>query len=448
MSNMMESAFEVMKRISDYGECYMVGGAVRDGLLGILPSDVDFVTNVSMDILESLFGTHDIGKNKDFGIVVVEHNGFAFEVAQYRSDVFGSVDGRGASSVNIVHDLLSDVMRRDFTINSIAMDQDRNIVDHVNGVKDLTCGNIRAVGNPTERFAEDYIRMLRAVRFATRFGFSIESDTAQAIRDNAHNIPNVPAERIMKEVLKMASAVGDSFADSIVLMRDLGLLEHVFPEIYAMIDLPHSPDNHPEGGVYDHTISALRKQTSQDATKNMCVLFHDIGKINTHSVDADGAHHYYNHSNTCSPLIEELAVRMKFDTNLKDAMILCASKHMKFHFLGKEKERKIIDLMNNNHFEVLYTVAECDTKSRNEAFKEEEWAYVTRKVNSIRDKYGTNDPLWLLKRCVNGDDVMTIRGLKPSKEVGDVIDRTINYIIRNNVDFRNKEEVRKVIGAV
>lgn len=449
MATMIESAKNVMRRLAHHGEVYMVGGAVRDLIMGNPVNDVDIATNVPMSIIESLFPSHDIGKNKDFGIVVVEQDGFSFEVAQFRADVYDSVAGKGASSVNIVNDLKADVARRDFTINGLAMNIDDGVIDHVGGAIDIKNKVIRAIGSPNDRFAEDYIRMLRAVRFATRFGFSLDPDTANAIWGLAENIESVPAERIMKEILKMAEQPGWKFADGIELMKSLDLIDYVFPEVFLMDSLPQSPEHHPEGNVYQHSISALRQYDGEDPVVNMCILFHDIGKLTTHSVDEDGIHHYYNHSNSCTPLVDALANRMKFDNNLRSAMHLCASKHMRFHFLGREKERKILELMHDPHFDVLYKVAECDTKSRKEAFREEDWLYVPRIINKIRAKYGSDDPLSVLKKAVSGDLVMATCGFKkPCKEVGDMINKTIDYIIKNGTDFRDENEIRKVLNLV
>ena len=291
--------------------------------------------------------------------------------------------------------------------------------------------------------------MLRAVRFANRFNFNIESDTINAICGRASNIDKVPAERIMKEVMKMAEQPGWKFAEAVELMKAIGLLEHIFPEVSGMDELPHSPVHHPEGNVYQHSISALRQYDGCDSTTTLCILFHDIGKLTTHSFGDDGLHHYFNHSKSCTPLIDLLADRMKFDNNLRDAMHLCASKHMKFHFLGSEREKKILEMMNDPHFEVLYKVAECDTKSRKEAFKEEDWHYVPKKISKLRAKYGCDNPMSALKKAVSGDLVMNACGIKkPCKEVGEMINKAIDHIIRNDINFRDENEVRKVLVKV
>ena len=443
---MIESAQKIMKRISQHGEIYIVGGAVRDHIMGKPMNDVDMATNVPIVIIESMFPSHDIGKNKDFGIVVVEQDGYFFEIAQFRADMYDSISGKGASSVAIVNDLKADVDRRDFTINGIAMDVEGNIIDHVGGIDDIENGIIRAIGEPAMRFAEDYIRMLRAVRFSVRTGFSIDHMTKEAIKANAHHIAEVPPERVMKEIYRMAEHKGDMFADAIIMLREVGLLKYIFPEIDAMSALPHTATHHPEGGVFDHTMAALRQYDGIDITTNMAILFHDIGKVNTFSEDETGIH-YFNHSTEGAPMTDALADRMKMDNDMRGAIKYAATMHMKFHFPMKDK--KWVALMDSPYWNVLKDVSFCDTSSRLHAYNPDEWAKTVEIFTRVQERYGSENPMSVLKKVVRGDMVMAIRGItKPSKEVGEIIKKCIDSIISQKIDFRDEAAVEKIIRSV
>ena len=249
----LKAAVEVLKKLEAVRglehepKAYVVGGAVRDIVLGKdLPDDVDIATNVPIDEVEQMFDAYDIGKNKEFGIVVIKHGGYDFEVANFRQD--GAYeDGRHPDDVKIVIDFKDDASRRDLTINAMAIDKDGNIIDYFDGTKDIKDKLIRTVGDPEKRFKEDYIRMLRAPRFAARFGFDVDPKTANAIRKHSAKLEEEPPPRLYKEIVKMAREEGSKFADAIIMMKDFGLLQHILPEVVKMDEFYHSLDHHPEG---------------------------------------------------------------------------------------------------------------------------------------------------------------------------------------------------------
>lgn len=443
---MMNSAKEVLNILSKHGDAYIVGGAVRDIVMGNTPDDFDIATNVPMEVTESLFPTYGIGKNKDFGIVVIKHNGFDFEVSNFRTDSAYS-DGRHPDSVTIINNFEQDSCRRDFTINALGMDVNGKIVDFHGGVDDIKNKILRTVGNPDERFSEDYIRMLRCVRFSSRLGFSIEEKTEEAIRKNAHNIVRIAPERIMKEILKMAEQDGSRFADAIESMERVGLLQHIFPEIAILRDKFHSEEHHPEGKtVIDHIFSSLKHSISEDSTVNMAILFHDVGKGITHHQDAEGIHHYYGHDKAGIGIIDGIADRMKWDNDLRDSCKFSAENHMKFHTIERMKTKKVLNLMSSAHFDVLYKVSEADEKSRLHLFEADRWAFKVSYLASMASKFGGSNPMSSLKKIVNGGLIMRIKGIsKPSQKIGEIQERAIDYIIKHDVDLNDVSEIEKVI---
>lgn len=224
---MIKASLEILEVLSEQGEAYIVGGAVRDIIMGNEPHDVDISTNVSMDIIESKFRTHDIGKNKDFGIVVINHNGFIFEIAQFRSDGAYS-DSRHPDSVQLGVSFEEDTKRRDFTINAIGIDKDGNVIDFHNGLADIQNKVLRTVGSASDRFEEDALRVIRAIRFASRFGYKIDTSTVEAIRNKRHLLKNISRERIKDELLKTISYGSDKFARALGYFRDLYIWNYIW----------------------------------------------------------------------------------------------------------------------------------------------------------------------------------------------------------------------------
>lgn len=244
---MLKAAVKVLTRIESKGfQAYIVGGCVRDLVMGLPMKDIDIATNCPIDILENMFRVYDIGKSKDFGIITTKVDGFDFEVAQYRSD--GKyLDGRRPESIEIVMDFKTDASRRDFRFNALAIDKKGNIIDYFDGQGDIKNKIIRTVGNPKDRFQEDFLRMMRASRFAARFGFDIEPETKQAIKDLRFNIQKLAPERIKDEIFKAATQTGDKFAKYLVELDDVGILDIILPEITKLKTLVHPIKYHPEG---------------------------------------------------------------------------------------------------------------------------------------------------------------------------------------------------------
>jgi len=301
---MLKTGIDILNRILSIGNdmgmdkplAYIVGGTIRDIITGDKePDDIDIATNVPIDELEKHFKTHDIGANKDFGIIVVSQDGEDFEIANFRADGEYS-DGRRPDDVEIVMDFKKDAERRDFTINAMGVDKDGNVVDYFDGKGDIKNKILKTVGDPEKRFQEDYLRMWRAVRFASRMDFKIDDKTMKAIKSNSKRTVGLAVERIMKELKKMAGQSGSKFANAIETLINTGLLQYILPEIIQMDDFEHSVEHHPEGNVLQHTLAALKNSESVNPIINLAILFHDIGKIKTHSISDKDMHQYIGHS--------------------------------------------------------------------------------------------------------------------------------------------------------
>jgi tRNA nucleotidyltransferase/poly(A) polymerase len=437
---LLKKATEIIEILSKHGKAYIVGGAVRDIVLGKEPDDIDIATNVPMDKIEDLFPSHDIGKNKDFGIVVIEYKGENFEIAQFRKDGTYS-DGRRPDSVKIVPDFKDDAARRDFTINAMAIDTEGNIIDYFDGMKDIKNKVLRTVGMPSERFGEDYLRMLRAIRFATRLGFALDPETKEAIKSGSESINKIAAERIQKELVKMAEQEGSKFADAIVQLDDTGLLQHILPELVKLKEFKHNVAHHPEGGVWEHTLAALRASPAKDPIVNLAVLLHDIGKQTTHS-EGD---HYFGHAEEGKKFVEEISDRLKLDTKTKEALLFATINHMKIHDFLKMSNSTIIKLMDSPYWEVLKATAEADEKARGEIFDEKEWAQITARINKMADGAADRKHIEAVKKVVNGKWVMELRKIKAGPEVGRIIVKTVEWIQNNDIDITDTNKIKEYI---
>lgn len=443
----LKKAVEVLKLLSIHGTAYIVGGTVRDLLLNRIPKDIDICTNVPMELIEQMFPTHDIGANKDFGILVIEYKGEHFEIAQFRTDSIYS-DHRRPDSVKIVDTFLEDSKRRDFTINAMAVDCDGNVIDYHEGLKDIKKHIIRTVGEPRKRFSEDDLRMLRAVRFANMLNMKIHKDTYETIQEYSPNITSVSQERITAEILRMASQTGKCFAKAIKLLKETYLLKYIIPEIDVMDQFEHGKTHHPEGNVYQHTLAALKENQNQNVLINMSILYHDIGKPDTFEFK-DGKHTFHQHDQIGAKIIENLSKKRRWSKELTECMAFCAKNHMKIHDIRKMKNSKIIKMMNNKYFDYLVNVSICDDRCRKGVYKEEHTINMLKKISDVVYDGSNNDPLTEIKKVVSGKRVMKVRGIiKPCKEIGDIIKKTVTWIADENIDLNNIEEIEKYIKDI
>lgn len=270
-------AADVCRQLQSSGfQAYLVGGCVRDLLLGREPEDYDVATDAHPSRVQELFPSSvDVGAK--FGVILVVADGAQVEVATFRSDV-GYSDGRHPDRVEYSSSPEQDVLRRDFTINGLMLDPEtKQLLDFVGGREDLKQGIVRAIGNPDLRFREDHLRMARAIRFAARFGYVIEPVTFAAISAAAPQITLVSAERLRDELTKALTE--GAARRSFELLDSTGLLKPSLPEVAAMQDVPQPPEFHPEGDVWTHTLLMLeRLHPRSSPTLAWAVLLHDVGK--------------------------------------------------------------------------------------------------------------------------------------------------------------------------
>ena len=445
---LIDVGMSLLKRIESLGdfEAYIVGGVPRDVVRGEESDDVDIATNCPMEILEKNFRTHNIGQSKKFGLITILHQKKSFEVAQFRSDGKYS-DGRRPDNIKIVRNFEDDAARRDFTINSLGMNSKGDILDYCNGIPDITSKLVRTVGDPSERFQEDHLRMMRAARFAAMDGFSIEKETRKVIRRLFRLINKVTPERIHGELVKAASKPGPQFAKFILILDDLKLLYQILPEVHAMKYFRHDLNHHPEGPtVLDHSVECLRAMNDEPYLSKLAALFHDTGKCVSFQEDKYGWKMvYHRHERYSEPMVEEICNRLKFSSFDKDAMMFAAKNHMKFHEMLKMKPSKIARLISHVHFDTLLDVAKADEFSRGEKFMHRgEFDRVIEKIYEIKDRWESRVINSYLN-LVSGDRIMELTGLKPGPDVGTIKRSVEDRIMDERLDPADLSLVDEII---
>ena len=318
-------------------QAYLVGGCVRDILLGREPADYDVATDATPDDVQRIF-PRSLSVGAQFGVIVVLENvpegtpdPAQVEVATFRSDV-GYSDGRHPDSVAYTKSAEEDVRRRDFTINGLLLDPETNVaLDFVDGEKDLRAGIIRAIGDPKRRFAEDKLRMLRAIRFAARFGYGIEDATFDAITALADQIRQVSAEHIRDELTKILTE--GAAKRGFELLDATGLLVQLLPEVAAMKGVAQPPQYHPEGDVWVHTLLLLDGLPAGcSETLAWGVLLHDVGKPPTFTPPSGpGDRIRFNlHAEVGTKMAEAICRRLRFSNEETEQITALVANHMKF----------------------------------------------------------------------------------------------------------------------
>jgi len=331
---LLSPALKVIHTLRDAGFLALfAGGCVRDALLGRSIKDIDIATQAHPDDVERLFSGRTTAVGKAFGVIIVSQDGIGFEVATFRTD--GEyVDGRRPAAIHFA-DAQEDAMRRDFTINGLFCNPlTGELLDFVGGQADLTARIVRAIGDPSTRFKEDHLRLLRAVRFASVLDFTLGSKTEHAVREHAALLRDVSAERIGTEFTRLLCE-SPRPSQALEMLRTLGLLDVFLPELLALHGLEQPPAYHPEGDVWTHTVLMLDALSApRDATLAYAVLLHDIGKYPTRQTCADAAGspviRFPNHASVGAAMSREILLRLRRPTELINDVAMAIERHMTF----------------------------------------------------------------------------------------------------------------------
>lgn len=328
-------------------ETRIVGGAVRDMLLGESPHDFDLVSTAQPEEVRKIFPDCQL-VGASFGVTLIQQNGFTMELATARAER-SYMDGRHPERVIYTQDFALDAERRDFSINAMSFDPlSCRLYDTVHGADDLARGIVCAVGEPVRRFQEDYLRMLRAVRFAARLNFELESRTRKAIVELAPLAAQLSGERIREELTRMLTSPHPERAMKLLL--ETGLLQAVLPEAAALAGVEQPPEFHPEGDVFTHTMLMLRHMALANANLAWSVLLHDVGKPQTRKVGPDGRARFFDHESRGAEMAEEICRRLHFSCGDAATITHAVRNHMRFASVPQMREAKLRKLLAEPDF--------------------------------------------------------------------------------------------------
>lgn len=419
-------------------EAYAVGGCVRDSILGREPDDWDITTSAKPEDVKRLF-RHTVDTGIQHGTVTVLVKRECFEVTTYRID--GEYeDSRHPKEVNFTPLLSEDLRRRDFTINAMAYNDKSGIVDLFGGREDLKNGIIRCVGEPRERFTEDALRIMRAVRFSAQLGYEIEAETKEAIKELAHTLERISVERIQVELVKLLVSEHPEY---VLKLYEMGLTKIFLPEFDAMMETTQNNPHHMYS-VGEHTIKSLQ-YVSRDKLLRLAMLLHDIAKPITKSTDAQGVDHFYEHEPQGSALAKKILRRLRFDNETIDRVSLLVM----YHDYGNSVHatpvftRKFINKVQAKNFPLLLEIKKADVMAQSSYKREEK----LEKLESLRASYEEvireGMCINLKSLAVTGSDLIEA-GMKPGKELGQTLNDLLEVVLEDP-DMNNKDSLMELV---
>lgn len=425
-------ANKIITRLTEAGyEAYVVGGCVRDAILGRPAADWDITTNARPEQVKALFSrTIDTGIRH--GTVTVLQGKEGFEVTTYRID--GEYqDGRHPSEVIFTPSLLEDLKRRDFTINAMAYNEAEGLIDAFDGMKDLKNRRIRCVGEPRERFTEDALRILRAVRFSAQLNFEIEKNTKAAIAEFAHSLTRISAERIQTELVKLLTSEHPEIFRT---LYDTGITAVILPEFDACMK---TPQNHPHHccSVGEHLLLALQS-IEADKVLRLAALLHDIGKPAAHTRDADGIDHFHGHGDAGKELAGSILRRLKFDNDTVYRVKHLVQVHDYLQIpLTPKGVRRAVFKIGKEHFPDYLKLRRADILAQNPSMQKEKLEALTKLEVLYQQILEEQNCLSLKDLAVSGTDLIEA-GLKPGPQIGEVLKKLLEQVIENP-EYNTKE---------
>jgi len=439
----------ILDRLNAAGyEAVLIGGVVRDGVRSLLdpslsfsPQDVDIATSALPNEIRRLFRDCPVvGVGEEFGVlVIVAPDGHEYEVATFR--VEEEYDGRWPGKVELVRDLEEDLRRRDLTINGLAATADGEVIDLVGGIEDLNSKRIRAIGDPRVRFAEDYLRMLRTVRFACQIHGTIDPETARAIEENAERISSISWERVRDEILRILQT--DQGAHGLLLLDAYGLLRFILPEVVATKGVPQPEEYHPEGDVFVHTIAAVRVADwfIRDPLVKLAVLLHDIGK--PYALERSGGVNMGGHEAVGARMTRKIGTRFRLSRHETARLVFLVKNHMRiadFPKMGRGKQVRFLSEGDNPagrslreryplFFDLLgVLVADCEAC----AHRSSGWVPILQETLRVVDHIDRVGSLNKARELIDGHALLAM-GIEPGPRLGRILEGIHDRILAGEI---------------
>ena len=430
-------AAQILRKLNQAGyEAYVVGGCVRDALLDREPGDWDITTSASPQEVKALF-RRTIDTGIQHGTVTVLADGGSYEVTTYRLDGVYE-DGRHPKQVTFTRSLTEDLARRDFTINAMAYHPEEGVVDRFGGMEDLAARVIRAVGVPAERFQEDALRILRAVRFSAQLDFAIEAETQRAIRDFAPRLSLISRERIRVELDKLLCS---DHPERFLTLQETGITAMLFPEFDRMLQMPQNNSYH----CYDvgtHTIEVV-KAVPADRVLRWTALLHDVGKLATRTTDEKGIDHFYGHAKESAAFAERFLRDLRFDNHTISEVTLLVRHHDAWFDGSAKVTRRVMARVGADHFPALLTIARADAHAKS-AYGQEQ---LLPKYDEVERRYheilAAGECTSLKDLAVTGKDLIAA-GMKPGPELGRTLNRLLELVLEEPERNTREELLRSL----
>ena len=420
--NISQGAERILRTLENAGyEAYIVGGAVRDCIMGKTPSDYDIATNALPRQVKELFPkTIDTGIKH--GTVTVIDNKIGYEVTTYRKEE-KYADNRHPDSISFVSDIETDLRRRDFTMNAIAYNPSRGIVDIFGGVSDIKNRTIRCVGNAGDRFKEDALRMVRAVRFSACLNFEMDEETKKGIRKYSVLVKNVSAERILSELNTILLCDYPSRAK---ILYETGLMRHIIPNLCVCFNTVQNNKYHIYN-VGDHIMNAV-ENTPNDLIIRWAALLHDVGKPACASKDQNGIYHFYGHHRESMRMADDILHKLRMDKDsISDILTLIENHDVRID-AHPASVKRILARTGEKLFLKLLLLQEADNRAKNPKFLDDK----LNKLQSIYSQYlriiAEGQPYMISHLVINGKDLIKM-GFKTGREIGDVLKILLDEVV-------------------
>ena len=442
---MKSTSLEIIEDLKKAGyEAYWAGGCVRDMLLGIQPKDFDIVTSAKPDDIERIL-EHTIPIGKQFGVILAIKNGHSFEIATFRSDA-GYSDGRRPDAVEFTN-AKEDALRRDFTINAMFYDPStEEVMDYVEGQKDMRDKLVRFIGNPEERIKEDNLRILRAVRFKNEFDFQYHPDTYQAIKKHVQLVKNISPNRIADELNKMI--MGKNAARAFEELFEIGALEIIMPELCRLKGLAQPLIYHQEGDVWDHSMQALSSLTDEDIDSNplpaepaslalkWATVLHDIGKYETFAQDQERIR-YNHHAEAGSETAKQILTRLHFPNKIIDRVYWLIHHHMMIVPLMEMPDGRRRHWFLEPGFEELLELNRADTvgtKPLDLSLYQKLKLLYRHEIAKLK---------LMPKNLLKGEEIMKICNITEGQKVGEILKELRDLQLSH--ELKTKDEAKKYL---
>lgn len=421
--NLSKDEKEILEILQKYGEGYIVGGYVRDSLLGIEPSDCDFVTNLDYSKLLEIFkdfSPKEIGKH--FGIIQIIYNGKAYEIAKYRKDI-GVPEDRKEQEIEFTNSIMKDLKRRDFTINAIAYDG-KNFRYVEGAEEDLKNKTLRFVGDPIVRIKEDPLRIMRFIRFlATK---NLESAfEIKKLKDYLYLLDKISMERIRDEFNKII--LSKDIENALSILEKSGVLEYIIPEWSATIDFDQKNSHHYL--TVDEHIKKVVSLCDEDLELRIAALLHDIGKPQTFTLDSEGKGHFYNHEIESAKIVESILKRMKYSAKISSSIKNLVLYHLNtFKNSGRKYVKKLINEMGKDEVLKLFKLMEFDRIAHNPPHDFRSLNELKRLYNEIIEK---EEAVSIKDLKISGKDIIEL-GVSQGKEIGLVLKLIFERVLEDS----------------